>query len=192
MAGGVSVRDVDVSLPLWSPPRSFQRFLQSPLSRSSTSIRSAFAPRTMMANSCFHGQAQKFVEAYSAFLKRQGKLPVPGPSVVRSTSKQPCISRAFRSDGFPWHLGWVDTVKTSPAKELPPQSIDWYLFPWGNQASQTLMYTLLIAGITPAPPQSHVMSISERLSALAGYARFTAAPKTAAHDHHITLTQAEV
>ncbi|KAL8908372.1 MAG: hypothetical protein Q9171_005479 [Xanthocarpia ochracea] len=43
--------------------------------------------------------AQKFVEAYSAFLKRQGKLPVPG---------------------------WVDTVKTSPAKELPPQSIDWY------------------------------------------------------------------
>ncbi|KAL8689512.1 MAG: hypothetical protein Q9218_004836 [Villophora microphyllina] len=43
--------------------------------------------------------AQKFVEAYAAFLKRQGKLPVPG---------------------------WVDTVKTSPAKELPPQSIDWY------------------------------------------------------------------
>lgn len=26
-------------------------------------------------------------------------------------------------------LGWVDTVKTGPAKELPPQSIDWYLFP---------------------------------------------------------------
>jgi small subunit ribosomal protein S19e len=22
--------------------------------------------------------------------------------------------------------GWVDTVKTGPAKELPPQSIDWY------------------------------------------------------------------
>ncbi|KAK2734047.1 40S ribosomal protein S19 [Myotisia sp. PD_48] len=43
--------------------------------------------------------AQKFIEAYSAFLKRQGKLPIPG---------------------------WVDTVKTSNAKELPPQSIDWY------------------------------------------------------------------
>ncbi|KAL8972237.1 MAG: hypothetical protein Q9183_000651 [Haloplaca sp. 2 TL-2023] len=43
--------------------------------------------------------AQKFVEKYAAFLKKQGKLPVPG---------------------------WVDTVKTSPAKELPPQSIDWY------------------------------------------------------------------
>ena len=27
-------------------------------------------------------------------------------------------------------LGWVDTVKTSPSKELPPQSIDWYpIFP---------------------------------------------------------------
>ncbi|KAK2858440.1 hypothetical protein FQN49_004732 [Arthroderma sp. PD_2] len=43
--------------------------------------------------------AQKFVDAYSAFLKRQGKLPIPG---------------------------WVDTVKTSNSKELPPQSIDWY------------------------------------------------------------------
>ncbi|OAL71087.1 40S ribosomal protein S19 [Trichophyton violaceum] len=43
--------------------------------------------------------AQKFVEAYSAFLKRQGKFPIPG---------------------------WVDTVKTSNSKELPPQSIDWY------------------------------------------------------------------
>ncbi|KAI5304269.1 40S ribosomal protein S19 [Ascosphaera pollenicola] len=43
--------------------------------------------------------AQKFIAAYSAFLKRQGKLPIPG---------------------------WVDTVKTSKAKELPPQSIDWF------------------------------------------------------------------
>ncbi len=25
-----------------------------------------------------------------------------------------------------WTLGWVDTVKTGPAKELPPQSIDWF------------------------------------------------------------------
>ncbi|KAL9633576.1 MAG: hypothetical protein Q9164_004620 [Protoblastenia rupestris] len=43
--------------------------------------------------------AHKFISAYSAFLKRQGKLPIPG---------------------------WVDTVKTSPSKELPPQSIDWF------------------------------------------------------------------
>ncbi|KAF6226167.1 hypothetical protein HO133_009033 [Letharia lupina] len=43
--------------------------------------------------------AQQFITAYSAFLKRQGKLPIPG---------------------------WVDTVKTSPSKELPPQSIDWF------------------------------------------------------------------
>ncbi|KAI9884892.1 MAG: 40S ribosomal protein S19 [Watsoniomyces obsoletus] len=43
--------------------------------------------------------AQKFIEAYAAFLKRQGKLPVPG---------------------------WVDTVKTGHGKELPPQSIDWF------------------------------------------------------------------
>ncbi|KAH0526350.1 hypothetical protein TsFJ059_009682 [Trichoderma semiorbis] len=43
--------------------------------------------------------AQKFITAYAAFLKRQGKLPIPG---------------------------WVDTVKTGPAKELPPQDIDWF------------------------------------------------------------------
>ncbi|EXJ73443.1 40S ribosomal protein S19 [Cladophialophora bantiana CBS 173.52] len=44
-------------------------------------------------------QAQKFIEAYAAFLKRQGKLRVPG---------------------------WVDTVKTSHSNELPPQSADWF------------------------------------------------------------------
>ncbi|KAE8364372.1 ribosomal protein S19e [Aspergillus caelatus] len=43
--------------------------------------------------------AQKFISAYSAFLKRQGKLPIPG---------------------------WVDTVKTSCSNELPPQNADWY------------------------------------------------------------------
>ncbi|KAI9830303.1 MAG: 40S ribosomal protein S19 [Phylliscum demangeonii] len=43
--------------------------------------------------------AQKFINSYAEFLKRQGKLPIPG---------------------------WVDTVKTSHAKELPPQSIDWF------------------------------------------------------------------
>jgi small subunit ribosomal protein S19e len=44
-------------------------------------------------------EAAKFIAAYSAFLKRQGKLPIPA---------------------------WVDTVKTSHAKELPPQDIDWF------------------------------------------------------------------
>jgi len=43
--------------------------------------------------------AQKFIIAYSAFLKRQGKLAIPG---------------------------WVDTVKTSHSNELPPQSPDWF------------------------------------------------------------------
>ncbi|OAL57453.1 40S ribosomal protein-like protein S19 [Pyrenochaeta sp. DS3sAY3a] len=44
-------------------------------------------------------EAQKFINAYAAFLKRQGKLPI---------------------------TGWVDTVKTSHSKELPPQDIDWF------------------------------------------------------------------
>ncbi|KAK6080677.1 40S ribosomal protein S19 [Seiridium cupressi] len=43
--------------------------------------------------------AQRFITAYADFLKRQGKLPIPG---------------------------WVDTVKTGPSRELPPQNIDWY------------------------------------------------------------------
>ncbi|KAI0424442.1 40S ribosomal protein S19 [Xylaria sp. FL1042] len=43
--------------------------------------------------------AQQFIETYSQFLKRQGKLPVPG---------------------------WVDSVKTGVSRELPPQSEDWF------------------------------------------------------------------
>ncbi|KIV83707.1 40S ribosomal protein S19 [Exophiala sideris] len=43
--------------------------------------------------------AQKFINAYADFLKRQGKLQIPG---------------------------WVDTVKTSHSNELPPQSADWF------------------------------------------------------------------
>ncbi|KAJ6441553.1 thioesterase-like superfamily domain-containing protein [Purpureocillium lavendulum] len=54
---------------------------------------------TEFANGYSFRQAQKFINAYAAFLKRQGKLPIPG---------------------------WVDTVKTGPAKELPPQDIDWF------------------------------------------------------------------
>ncbi|OBR13299.1 Ribosomal protein S19e [Colletotrichum higginsianum IMI 349063] len=53
----------------------------------------------MLIGLFFSGQAQKFINAYAAFLKRQGKLPIPG---------------------------WVDIVKTGPAKELPPQNIDWF------------------------------------------------------------------
>ncbi|KAI9731516.1 MAG: 40S ribosomal protein S19 [Cirrosporium novae-zelandiae] len=43
--------------------------------------------------------AQKFIQAYADFLKRAGKLEIPG---------------------------WVDTVKTSHGHELPPQSPDWF------------------------------------------------------------------
>ncbi|KAI1075477.1 40S ribosomal protein S19 [Whalleya microplaca] len=53
----------------------------------------------MLIDGLFLLQAQKFIDAYAAFLKRQGKLPVPG---------------------------WVDTVKTGPSRELPPQSPDWW------------------------------------------------------------------
>lgn len=42
--------------------------------------------------------ANKFIDAYAAFLKRSGKLEVPT---------------------------WVDTVKTGTAKELAPYNPDW-------------------------------------------------------------------
>ncbi|KAJ6144405.1 40S ribosomal protein S19 [Penicillium chermesinum] len=58
-----------------------------------------FYTETKANRSFFLTQAQKFIAAYSAFLKRQGKLPIPG---------------------------WVDTVKTSASNELPPQDADWY------------------------------------------------------------------
>ncbi|KAF2029529.1 40S ribosomal protein-like protein S19 [Setomelanomma holmii] len=51
-------------------------------------------------------EAQKFIGAYAAFLKRQGKLPM------------------YLADRL--STGWVDTVKTSHSKELPPQDIDWF------------------------------------------------------------------
>jgi len=43
--------------------------------------------------------AQKFINQYALFLKRQGRLPVPG---------------------------WSDTVTTGTAKELPPSDADWF------------------------------------------------------------------
>jgi len=44
-------------------------------------------------------EAQAFIDSYASFLKRQGRLPVPG---------------------------WTDTVITGCAKELPPQDPDWW------------------------------------------------------------------
>jgi len=34
--------------------------------------------KTEFANGFWFRQAQKFINAYAAFLKRQGKLPIPG------------------------------------------------------------------------------------------------------------------
>ena len=65
-------------------------------------------------------QAQKFIEAYSAFLKRQGKLPIPGMTRPSLSPLQHPVLTTLPPQG------WVDTVKTGPAKELPPQSIDWF------------------------------------------------------------------
>ena len=72
----------------------------------------------MLTSDCFYLQAQKFIAAYSAFLKRQGKLPVPG-------SFSP-LSLHIHCGQTNRTTGWVDTVKTSASNELPPQDADWY------------------------------------------------------------------
>lgn len=70
-------------------------------------------------------QSHKFINAYAAFLKRQGKLPIPGMLLPTDffTScyihENPLLTTNIRP-------GWVDTVKTGPAKEMPPQDIDWF------------------------------------------------------------------
>lgn len=52
-------------------------------------------------------------------MKRQGKLPIPGMNAIYLHPAGNPVLIFLLS-------GWVDTVKTGPAKELPPQSIDWY------------------------------------------------------------------
>jgi len=69
-------------------------------------------------------QAQKFINAYAAFLKRQGKLPIPGTYICATSLL--LTTGTFASVLILPATGWVDTVKTGPAKELPPQSIDWF------------------------------------------------------------------
>ncbi|ORY69017.1 ribosomal protein S19e [Pseudomassariella vexata] len=56
--------------------------------------------------------ARLFINAYAAFLKRQGKLPVPG---------------------------WVDTVKTGHGNELPPSDPDWFYTRCASVARQVYL-----------------------------------------------------
>ena len=74
-------------------------------------------------------QAQKFINAYSAFLKRQGKLPIPGRKYrpgAEDNSKLPLKETLKCRLANAGSQGWVDTVKTSPSNELPPQDVDWF------------------------------------------------------------------
>lgn len=84
--------------------------------------------KTEYANGFLCLQAQKFINAYAAFLKRQGKLPIPGMFFLSSPRPSlASLNESFLTRGFFCiHSGWVDTVKTGPAKELPPQNIDWF------------------------------------------------------------------
>ncbi|TQN66216.1 40S ribosomal protein S19 [Colletotrichum shisoi] len=97
MAGGINVRDVDHRPPTDPTLKldGINEELEHTLMVQSCDCRDDYARGVGKAAE----GAQKFINAYAAFLKRQGKLPIPG---------------------------WVDIVKTGPAKELPPQNIDWF------------------------------------------------------------------
>ncbi|KAI3050483.1 hypothetical protein CBS76997_2176 [Aspergillus niger] len=109
--GGVTVRDVDVSHVMstfgdWLVGAEWMGYMawhakQARLGTYTLGMRcdEFMGLEWEYAMHDYHDCAQKFIAAYSAFLKRQGKLPIPG---------------------------WVDTVKTSCSNELPPQDADWY------------------------------------------------------------------
>lgn len=79
--------------------------------------------------------------------------------------------------------GWSDTVKTSNAKELPPQSIDWYVTMQGPLRKHSHR-----PGSTSAQQQSHDTSTSARPSVLAVCERSTVVSRTEAHAHRTTST----
>jgi hypothetical protein len=96
--GGVTVRDVDVSF-FWESlnpailPRTFssssKQFPLRSFSESETIDENLkfSAVSTSSSLPCTQLQAQKFIEAYSAFLKRQGKLQIPGSIIASNISR---------------------------------------------------------------------------------------------------------
>jgi hypothetical protein len=89
--GGVSVRDVEVCLGLVVSVVE----LSSPYS--GCGLFRGLSERLLMRKL----QAQKFIDAYAAFLKRQGKLPIPGSfhSNVHSQHRSDLIQSAI--------VGWL-------------------------------------------------------------------------------------
>lgn len=174
--GGVSVRDVDVS-----------RIPESPRSRGASDIE-ALRKLGFMHNpqwSCFtsissevtdtiSSQAQKFIVAYSEFLKRQGKLPIPGTFLLHIT--QP----------------FAKSYASIPPSHSPHALTQFDLYQAGSILSRPPILTNsllnLSTGSTSVPPASLATSTCARPSASVAYEKPMAARKTAAAGHRTMST----
>lgn len=103
----------------------------------------------IVANGFFLCQAQKFITAYAAFLKRQGKLPIPGMYFAPVQHNDVPANTA--------QVGLIPSRLVLPASSLP----------------RTL------TGSTSAPPLSPATSTSARPLVSAVSARSTVPPRTA-------------
>jgi small subunit ribosomal protein S19e len=79
------------------------------------------------ANSRAQWQSHKFVVAYGAFLKRQGKVRELHFAMLAAVFQLSASCADFSGLQLPIP-GWADTVKTGVAKELPPFDPDWFYY----------------------------------------------------------------
>lgn len=114
----------------------------------------------------FDVQAHKFINAYAAFLKRQGKLPIPGKILIPILC--PMLVDDAQADDSASHL----QVGLTPSRPAPPR--------------RCLPRTS--TGSTSVPPRSPATSTCARPLVLAVSARFTALPRTVEAAPRTTLT----
>ena len=218
MPGGISVRDVDVSVSACSKALSSKLFVttnpmhQKPTTRdfSEIALYLAIWPLQIRAHGdkrrgeltdILRYQAQKFINAYSAFLKRQGKLPIPGMLRTFYTPTQMSLYSILKESAINTtttrlgrHRQNLPLQRITPSIDrlvitFPPRSLP--ISTYTHSTTHSLVYNmknsncscrLLKLGFTPAPPPSPDTSTSARRSASAGCAKCTAAPRTAGRD----------
>ncbi len=211
MAGGVSVRDVDVSAPSPVFTRQSEQWTEAQLDRGTE--RKQAGPENGIEvevnrklTSVFVIQAQKFINAYSAFLKRQGKLPIPGSCEpydllhhdlhrlnARWTAVLTAVVSYVRLGRHSQNLQLKRTptpihrlVRSPPGLLLPSHPRATSHLPSSSHPVQIRSLFIHQTGSTPAPPPWPDTSTSAKRSVSAAYEKRTAARRTAARGRRIT------
>lgn len=160
MTGGVSVRDVDVSIitpcdweedthtggsrkmeKAWTPVAlrqiPFQRATSLDLSNEYTQEQARGGRRDLCwrnnADTRGEMQAQKFINAYSAFLKRQGKLPIPGMNIA--------LLLLFY---LPFKLPSLNSADSANVVMLTYLRLGWYRQDRSSQGAPTSIHRLVL------------------------------------------------